>query len=99
MPPWGARRVQPNASESVPAIAEPTMFEGITRSGPAVKGISSSVIKEALVWFSRPVRCPRYRSTHAGGYHRAEQDGVGGYDARPHKISGYTTSSRMPCTG
>ena len=47
IPPWGALRVQPNAMESPPAIAEPMIQEGITRSGSwAAKGMAPSVIKD-----------------------------------------------------
>lgn len=48
MPPCGALRVQPKAIERAPAVAEPTMQEGITRSGSAAaKGIAPSVMKES----------------------------------------------------
>ncbi|WP_273846289.1 hypothetical protein [Rubrobacter calidifluminis] len=60
IPPWGARRVQPNTSESAPATAEPTMFEGITRSGSAAaKGIAPSVMKEVPMI---QLACPLLRS-------------------------------------
>ena len=60
MPPWGARRVAPNASESEAVIAEPTIIGGMTRIGSAAaNGIAPSVMKEAPI---TQLACPARRS-------------------------------------
>ena len=48
MPPCGARSALPNAMTSAPVTAEPTMQDGMTRSGSAAaNGIAPSVMNEA----------------------------------------------------
>src|SRR5918999_263835 len=58
IPPCGARRVQPNRSDSEAVIAEPTIIEGITRIGSAAaNGMAPSVINEApITQFACPAR-------------------------------------------
>ena len=48
IPPCGAINVQLNAMDNAPATADPTIQDGITRSGSdAANGIAPSVIKES----------------------------------------------------